>query len=262
MLGVAPADSAQRCGLDEAVELLADEHGVLLANGFTEDIRLGETESGQHVGGAHHLFLIGDHAVGGLEHLLQAGVRVGDGFGTALSSDVDIGHAGVEGSGPDEGIDRDEVVEAIAAHRAQLIGGKRRFELEDAGGPAAGEHLINLTIIQPDVVPVDIDAMALAYHRLGVVDHGERLEAEKVELKHPGLLEAHHVVLGDDELAVLGFGSAATRRGGHDRYVVGERAGRDDDASGVDRRVADQSFKRHGVVEELAVSGLGLVERL
>src|SRR2546426_3854207 len=43
---------------------------------FRSHVGFGEREAGEHVGDAHHLLLIGDYAVRGLEDLRQRGVRV------------------------------------------------------------------------------------------------------------------------------------------------------------------------------------------
>jgi hypothetical protein len=94
----------------------------------------------------------------------------------------------------------------------------------------------------------------------GVVDDGEGLEAQEVHLEHPDLVEAVHVVLRHDHRVAVG-GAVLPGLHAH-RHVVVERAGRDDHARRVHRRVPRQSLERDRVVEELLVALVQLVELL
>ena len=86
--------------------------------------------------------------------------------------------------------------------------------------------------------------MPLADHPDGIVDHGQGLQAQHVDLEHPDLLEAHHVVLRDDRVGFL--------RGEAHRDVVGERPRSDHHACGVHRGVAGQALDPGAEVEDLA----------
>ncbi len=187
-------------------------------------------------------------------------MRIADRLAAPLAPDVDVGHAGVEGARTNERVYRDQVVEAVAAHGPQLVGGQARLELEDARRRPAGEHLVDLGVLEAQLVPVDLDPMPLANRGHGVVDHGERSQAQEVELQHPGLFQALHVVLGDHQVAVLGLAAAPSGRRGHDGYVIGQRPRGDDDAGRVHRGVAGQPFQRRGVVEQLFVARIFFVE--
>ena len=78
--------------------------------------------------------------------------------------------------------------------------------------------------------------------RLRVFDDRERRQAEEVHLEKAELLEAAHVVLRDDFVLV--------RLVKRDEFL--QRRRRDDDAGGVDRRVARHAFQLAGDVEHLA----------
>ena len=78
-------------------------------------------------------------------------------------------------------------------------------------------------------------------HQLaGDVEHGERFQAEEVELHQPRLLHPFHVELGDRH---VGFRIAV------ERHQFGERPVADDDAGGVGGGVAGQAFELLGDVE-------------
>ena len=79
--------------LDELAELLLDELRVLLAHGLSQHVGFGERDAREHLRDTHHLFLVGDDAVGGLEDRLELGQRVDHGLLAALSLLIDAVHA-------------------------------------------------------------------------------------------------------------------------------------------------------------------------
>ena len=79
--------------------------------------------------------------------------------------------------------------------------------------------------------------MTLGHHLRGVMQHGQRLQAEQIDLEHADMLETDHVVLRDDGVGV----GLRVRRRAH-RHVVGERSGRDHDASRVHRGMSRESL--------------------
>ena len=74
----------------------------------------------------------------------------------------------------------------------------------------------------------------------GGVEHGERLQAEEVELHQPRLLHPFHVELGDRH---VGFRIAVERR------QLAQRPVADHDAGGMGGGVARQAFQLLGDVE-------------
>jgi hypothetical protein len=60
---------------DELAQLLLDELRVLLADGLAQHVGFGERDAASTLRDAHHLFLIGDDAVGRGEDLLEFGER-------------------------------------------------------------------------------------------------------------------------------------------------------------------------------------------
>ncbi len=170
---------------------------------------------------------------------------VADFLAAELAVDEHQIHPGVERAGTQQRVRRYEIVEAIALHVAQAIRRQRRFKLEDAGRAAGAEQLVDLGVVQIGPLEVDGHAVPLGNHPDGVVEHGERLEAQEVDLQHADVFEPHHVVLRDDRVSV-GFGVGR----GTDRDVVGERSRRDHDACRVHRRMARQAFDSRAQVED------------
>ncbi len=88
---------------------------------------------------------------------------------------------------------------------------------------------------------VEVEREALALEDLqGVVDHGDRLQAEEVHLEQAELLDHLHVPLGGDFVAV----------GLVERHELLDRARRDDDAGGVHRGVAGQPLEAAADLDE------------
>ena len=230
--------------LHEAAELVLDQLFVFLAHRLAQHVGFGEREAREHVRDAHHLLLVGDDPVGRLEDLLQGGVGVADRLATQLAVDEDEMHPGVERSGAEQRVGRDQVVEPVAFHVAQTIGGERRLELENAGGPPRSQQPVDLGIGEVERVHVEGRAVPRRHHPHRVVDHGQRAQPEHVDLEHPHLLERHHIVLRDDGVRLL--------RSETDGDVIGEGTGSDHHARGVHRCVACQALDARPQLEDLA----------
>ena len=99
-----------------------------------------------------------------------------------------------------------------------------RFKLEDAAGEALGEDLVGLRVVERKIFDDQLDAAVLLDELQGVLDDGERGQAEEVHLEKAELLEAAHVVLGDDFVFV--------RLVKRDEFF--QRRRRDDDTGRVD----------------------------
>ena len=247
--------------LDELAELLLDQLRVLLAHGLAQHVGFGERDAGQHLRDAHHLLLVGDDAVGGLEDRLELGQRVRHRLLAALAPLVDAVHPGVERAGAHERARGDEIVEPVAAHAraacrsraATRTGTRRRCDRRGASDRSPGRRVGASS--RSGRVP-----RALLDRLQRVVDDRERRQAEEVHLEHARLLERVHVVLRDDRRVSSSPAAGALRRLRADGHVLVERAGRDHDAGRVHAGVARQPFERDRVVEQLAIALVVLVE--
>ncbi len=141
----------------------------------------------------------------------------------------DVGHR----AGTIERDERDDVLEAVGAHVDQRAAHALTFHLEHADRFAARQHFVGRRVVERQASDVEIDA-APAHELGGTIEHRQRLQAEEVELHQPRLLDPFHVELGDLH---VGFRIAV------ERHEFAQRPVADDDAGGVRRGVAIQSFK-------------------
>ena len=187
-------DAALDAARHEAGFLLLHLGADLLAHGAAQQIGLAERVAREHLRGLHHLFLIDDDAVGLAQHRLELGMDVFGLLHAVLARAVgrDVRHR----PRPVERDQRDDVLEAVRPHVEQRAAHALTFQLEDAHRLGAGEQRVGLLVVERDRRQIDVDA-ALLHERDGGLQHRERLEAEKVELHQPRLLDPLHVELGD-----------------------------------------------------------------
>ena len=126
----------------------------------------------------------------------------------------------LHGTRPVQGHDGDQVLELGRAHVAQRLAHAGALELEDAGGVAAGEHLVGLGVVERQLVDLDADAVGLLDDLERRLDDVEVAQAEEVHLEEAELGDVVHAELGDD----LGVALLLQRQ------VLGERLVADHDA--------------------------------
>jgi len=174
-----------------------------------------------------------------------------------LAVDVDVDHGApvvellVERAGAEERAGGDDVVEARGLHLGHHVGEAFRLHLEDAVGVAAGDELVDRRIVDGDLVGGEVGAVGvvLAHPLERLVDHGEGLQAQEVELDEPRLLGVVLGELGDEHVALLVL---------VDRDVLPERLVGDDHAGGVQAGLPVEPLERHGDVEDVAGGHLAL----
>ena len=197
-------DPAPLCTLLEDGALLGHLLGLLLAHGAAQQVGPAERIAGQDLGDLHHLLLVEDDAVGGLEHRLQVRVRIGDIGPPVLAVDEVVHHAGLERPGAEQGDQGRDVLEAVGLELLDQLLHAARFELEDGGGLATLEEGEGLGVGRVD--PFDVDRRG-ARAQVGVdglerpVDDGEGAQAQKVELDQAGGLDVVLVELGHQVVA-------------------------------------------------------------
>ena len=108
-----------------------------------------------------------------------------------------------------------------------------RFKLEDAGGVAAREDRVGGSVVKRQTGKVNCHAAILLDQAHGVVEHGERGEAEKIHFQQADTLQRVHVVLRRDFILVRLV----------QRNDFRQRLRRDHHAGRVRGRVTRQSFQ-------------------
>ena len=147
-----------------------------------------------------------------------------------------------------------------SSKRARRQGPQQRphrggLELEHADGVAPGEQLVGGRVVEGDGVDVEADAAGALDDRQRVGDHVEVAQAQEVHLQQAQVLDAVHLVLGDDG---GGLGVLARLGLALDGQVVGERLLGDHDRGGVDAVLAAQALEAPGHVDHPADVGVGL----
>jgi hypothetical protein len=193
------------------------------------------------VGHGDARILVDTHdAVGLLEDLGHDGVGQGP-FGAVLAVDV-IGNQNHR-AGAIQGVGGDEVLDAVRPHLHQQVLHAARFELEDALGPAAGEDLEGLGVVQVELVQVEVEAVPVPDQGAGAFEDAERLEAQEVHLEQAHLLDHGPFVLGNDVVRVRGLVQ------GHE---IRQRLVGDDHAGRMDRGVPSEPFELAADVDDFA----------
>ena len=163
-----------------------------------------------------------------------------------LALDEIVHHAAFERAGAVQGHQGDDVLEPAGPELHQDLAHARGFELEHAGGVPAAQQGIGLVVGilgkgavgrslgllgqgrgQVQVLQVEPD-VPLGQKLEDVVDEGQGLEAQEVELDQPDLFHALHVELGDHRpgiLAVRARGDAVQGQAVHQGPVADDHAG-------------------------------------
>ncbi len=136
------------------------------------------------------------------------------------------------------------------AHRPAL-------ELEHADRVALAEHLERLLVVERHLVDVGANPGGRRHQVERDLEHVEVAEAEEVHLEEAEVLDAVHLVLGDDRRVgevATGFGLALHRD------VLGERVAGDDHRRGVDAVLTAQALEAACDVDDPLRVRVGLVE--
>ena len=234
VLGLVLGDVVRPGPGHELAALLFHHLRDLLAHGPAQDVRVAQAVAGQDVGDLHHLFLVDDHPVGFLEHLPDLRQRIVGLAMPVLGVDEGVDHARVERARPVERDQGDQVGELLRLHAHQQVAHAVALQLEHAQTVPAAEQGIGLGVVHGDLAQIDTLVQVELDQFERPVDHGQGLEAEKVEFDQPGFLGVLHVELGEDLLV---------RADAH-RQVLHHGPGRDDHAGGMGRLVPRQPFER------------------
>ena len=101
--------------LHELLLLRVHHRFDLLAHGFAQIVGFLHGVAGHRPGDLHHLLLVDQYLVGGIQDLLQGGVERHHPRPPGLAVGVQVVHVGPHRPGPVQGHQRHHVVEAIRA---------------------------------------------------------------------------------------------------------------------------------------------------
>ena len=238
LLGLRLADAVVGGALQEQ-RLLRVHLGLdLLAHGAAQQIGAAEGEARELAGDLHHLLLIDDDALRLVEDAVDRGVQAL----ALLAAVLDVAELRdvLHRAGAVERDERDDVLDAGGLELAERGAHARALHLEHRDRVGGGVDLVGLRVVERDRPDVEADAARLQEVD-GVLDHRQRLQAEKVELHQPRFLDPLHVELGRRHVRA---------RVAVERHQLVERPVADDDASGVGRGVAQQALDGAGDLEQ------------
>jgi hypothetical protein len=240
VVGLRPVHALLDRAGDEALLLLVHLALDLLAHGAAQQIGLAERIARQHLGDLHHLLLVDDDAIGLLEDRLEHRVQV-VGLLVALLAGDEARNV-VHRAGAIQRHDGDDVLDAVGLHLAQHVAHAGAFQLEDPDRVAGAEHLVDRRIVIRDAQDVEVD-LALAEQLDRLVDDGQRLEPEKVELHQPGRLDPFQIELGRGHVGA---------RVAVERHQFLQRPVADDHAGRMGRGMAVQPLELQPDLEQVA----------
>src|ERR1035437_883548 len=219
--------------LHEPFALLDHLLELLLAHGAAQQVGVAQRIARQPIGDLHHLLLVDDDAVGLLEQFLQLRQVVLHGAAAPLALDEIVHHAALNRTGAVQRGERSEVFQAARLVAPQDVAHAARFELEYAAGEALAEDGVSRLVVERQVFGDEVNAVPLLDKAQRVLDQGESGQAQKVHLEELELIEAVHIELRHDFIAV----------GLVERDELLERLGRNHHAGGVHGAVARQAFQ-------------------
>ena len=104
-----------------------------------------------------------------------------------LAIDVGVHHAAAERAGAIKGVGGDQVADVVGLHAFEQLADAVRFELEDALRIAALEQGVGFLSSSGSLVQISmIDGVGVLtrFELDGVLEDGERAQAEEVHLEH------------------------------------------------------------------------------
>ena len=235
-----------RIAVDKGNTLGINDGVLLLAHGAADHIRLAQGETRQLTEDLNDLLLIDNAAIGDLENGAEQLVLVGD-FFWVLGA-LDEAGDGVHGAGAIEGNDSGDVFNAAGPDAGADGGHAGTFQLEDAHGPALGQHFEGGRIVLRHILHTE-GRIFLAYEAGGILQNGEVAQAEKVHLQQAQLLQRGHLVLADGDPVVGGEGD-----------IFADRLFRDDDAGSVGGGVTGHALQGTGDVQQAADGLVPVIE--
>src|SRR5690606_31962036 len=162
-------------------------------------IRATEGVAGELLCDLHHLFLINRHSVGRCEHIIDERIELSSFLATVFGGYKVVHHSGAKRTWSVERHHSDDIFKTVRLELAEELLHAARFELEHSRGFTTRDQLIGSEVLKREFAYDQRITLAIRSHiheSLGVIDHRERLEPEKVELDQTGVFDVVFVVLG------------------------------------------------------------------
>ncbi len=191
-----------------------------------------------------HLLLEDQHALGRAQDGRERRVQELGLFLAPVALDELVGHAAHRGARLEEGVGNRQVAHPPRLELAQGPLRALRLALEHADGLGAGEQVAGRPVVEGNGGQLEARIAVRPDHLGRIGQHGERADAEEVELRQADGRHVPVLVLGDEE---------ALRRPLQRRHV-GHRAGRDDHAARMDADVVGRADQVPGGLRHLPLA--------
>ena len=178
-----------------------------------------------------------------------------DRLSPVLAVGVVVVHVRRHRAGPIEGDEGGDIVERVGGERADQGPHGRGLELEHPDGVASLEQFEGRAIVELDGVDVELDALRILDQLETVGDDVEVSQAQEVHLEQPEILDAVHLVLGDDRRLLDGLAGLGLAL---DREVLGERIVGDHHGGSVDAVLTAQTLEALGDIDDPGDIGVGV----
>ena len=124
-----------------------------------------------------------------------------------------VHHPAPERSRTIQGIQRDQIFEAVGLGAPKQVAHARALELEDAVGRPIGKEFVRLRVVQRHIVYVEVDSFSPLDLGERVADERERAQSQEVHLQQTDAIDFLHVPLRGDlvpgslvQRRVVGYG--------------------------------------------------------
>ena len=202
--------------------LRLDDSVFLFGDGPADIVRLSHSIAGQSPENLNHLLLVDDTAISNPQNRLQQRRFVGDFLGVQLIGNE--GGNGVHGTGAVQCHNSRQVFDGVGVHIDAHAGNSGRFQLEYALGLSLRQHIKGFLVIVRNFgnVKIRLDLLNLL---LGILNHRQVPQAQKVHFQKAQLLNGGHGILGHCGIIIFRQGHIGIHRVGGNHHTGGVGGG-------------------------------------
>ena len=192
--------------LNKNAAMLGHLFGLFLTHRTAQKIGATERVTADDLRDLHHLFLIDDDAVSGLQRFGQIGMKVIDLLLALLAQNKVIDHARAKRSGAVQRQHRDDVFEAIGLQFFQQLFHAIALNLKDASGIGVLQNLIGGRVGECQCCQVEFQLRVAGVDVLGSqINDRQIAQAKKVEFDQADRLNIVFVELTDYRIGTRCF---------------------------------------------------------
>ena len=174
--------------------------GLLFSHRPTQQIGLPQRKPGQPISDGHHLLLIDDNPIGVPQYRFQGRRIIGQVRWAAFPFDEIIHHPAFERPRTVQGQHGDQILKPFGCDLDQKIAHPRTFQLENSGRARGRQQRVGRGVIQGKAGHIERGTFQtvrggrspFVHETDRMMEHGQCLESEEVELDEPDFLHISH----------------------------------------------------------------------